>query len=163
MDLKEIRQLIKMLSGSDVVEIEVRHGEQTVRINRAIAAPAGSGRTVTGSVVTAAALPTSAPMDGSVHHSPTQLEPVVAVREFPHAVPILSPMVGTFYHATGPDAAPFVKLGDVIKKGQSVCIIEAMKLMNEIETEVDGRIVKILKEDATPVEFGEELFLVEPN
>jgi len=71
-------------------------------------------------------------------------------------------MVGTFYRAPAPDAPPYVEVGDTVKKGQVLCIIEAMKLMNEIESDVDGKIVEILAENAQPVEFGQELFLIEP-
>jgi acetyl-CoA carboxylase biotin carboxyl carrier protein len=78
-------------------------------------------------------------------------------------VSIDAPMVGTFYRATSPDAAPFVSEGDIVKEGQTLCIIEAMKLMNEIESKVSGRVVKILVENAQPVEFGQHLFLVEPR
>ena len=78
-------------------------------------------------------------------------------------VPIESPMVGTFYRAPAPGADPYVKEGDLIQKGTVVCIVEAMKLMNEIESEVGGRIVKIVVENGKPVEFGQALFLVEPS
>jgi acetyl-CoA carboxylase biotin carboxyl carrier protein len=78
-------------------------------------------------------------------------------------VTIEAPMVGTFYRATNPEAAPFVSEGDTIKEGQTLCIIEAMKLMNEIESKLAGRVVKILVENAQPVEFGQPLFVVEPR
>ena len=81
----------------------------------------------------------------------------------PGTVSIDAPMVGTFYRATSPDAPPFVSEGDLVKEGQTLCIIEAMKLMNEIESKVAGRVVKILVENAQPVEFGQHLFLVEPR
>ena len=81
----------------------------------------------------------------------------------PGGITIEAPMVGTFYRATNPEATPFVSEGDTVKEGQTLCIIEAMKLMNEIESKVAGRVVKILVEDAQPVEFGQPLFLVEPR
>jgi acetyl-CoA carboxylase biotin carboxyl carrier protein len=81
----------------------------------------------------------------------------------PGAITIEAPMVGTFYRATNPEATPFVSEGDTVKEGQTLCIIEAMKLMNEIESKVAGRVVKILVENAQPVEFGQPLFLVEPR
>ncbi|HEY5726826.1 MAG TPA: acetyl-CoA carboxylase biotin carboxyl carrier protein, partial [Methylomirabilota bacterium] len=80
-----------------------------------------------------------------------------------HLIRVDAPMVGTFYRAPGPDASPFVQEGDTVKEGQVLCIIEAMKLMNEIESKASGRIVKILVENAQPVEFGQGLFLVEPR
>ncbi|WP_052567578.1 acetyl-CoA carboxylase biotin carboxyl carrier protein [Candidatus Magnetobacterium casense] len=169
MDLKEIRQLIAMLKGTDVTEIELRRGDQVLRLNRSVPAdPAtlavalrGNGIAVSGNSPFADAAMLSAgqalapqnalrPADAASH-------PVASAQaEFPNAVPITSPMVGTFYHATSPEAPPFVKVGDVVKKDQILCIIEAMKLMNEIEAERPGRIVKILKDNASPVEFGEE-------
>ena len=87
--------------------------------------------------------------------------PPAAAKTDQHAA-IPSPMVGTFYRAPAPDADPYVEVGDVVEVGQTVCIIEAMKLMNEIESEVRGRVVKILVDNAQPVEFGQKLFLVEP-
>jgi acetyl-CoA carboxylase biotin carboxyl carrier protein len=86
-----------------------------------------------------------------------------AVDMVPGAITIEAPMVGTFYRATNPEATPFVSEGDTVKEGQTLCIIEAMKLMNEIESKVAGRVVKILVENAQPVEFGQPLFLVEPR
>jgi len=88
---------------------------------------------------------------------------VVAAAAAPHLVPVEAPMVGTFYRAPGPDAAPFVLEGDVVKEGQVLCIIEAMKLMNEIEAKAAGRVAKILVENAQPVEYGQPLFLLEPR
>lgn len=160
MDLREIRQLIKLLADTDIAEIEIREEAQTVRITRQM-----------GSHVGAAAVPYSinqpmlAPSDSHpVGHDDSTGQRVK--KEGGAAtiktLAINSPMVGTYYHATSPDALPFVSRGDVIKKGQVVCIIEAMKLMNEIESEYSGRVVSILKENASPVEYGETLFVVEP-
>ena len=81
---------------------------------------------------------------------------------YPDTEVLKSPMVGTFYRAPAPDADPFIEVGDVVEVGQTVCIIEAMKLMNEIEAEVKGRVVQVLVENAQPVEFGQKLILVEP-
>ena len=89
-------------------------------------------------------------------------EIVKETTKFPNGVTISSPFVGTFYRSTGPDSAAFVELGSKIKKGESLCIVEAMKLMNEIESEVDGEIVAILVDNAKPVEFGTPLFIVDP-
>jgi acetyl-CoA carboxylase biotin carboxyl carrier protein len=86
-----------------------------------------------------------------------------AVELAPGTMTIDAPMVGTFYRATSPEAAPFVSEGDTVKEGQTLCIIEAMKLMNEIESKIAGRVVKVLVENAQPVEFGQPLFLVEPR
>jgi len=89
-------------------------------------------------------------------------EPVKSIEDTDHLIPIKSPMVGTFYRAPAPDAKSYVELNQQIAAGQVVCIIEAMKLMNEIESEVAGRVAKILVENAKPVEFGQTLFLIEP-
>jgi acetyl-CoA carboxylase biotin carboxyl carrier protein len=122
-------------------ELEVTAGGRTVRISaHAGAAPAPA--------VTAA-----------VTATPT---PAVAAVGTEHLVAIVSPMVGTFYRAPAPDADPYVETGDVVEVGQTVCIIEAMKLMNEIESEVKGRVARILVENAQPVEYGQKLFLIEP-
>nr|CRH08087.1 Acetyl-CoA carboxylase, biotin carboxyl carrier protein subunit [Candidatus Magnetococcus massalia] len=161
MDLKEIRQLIKMLDGTDVTEIEVRQDESTVRISRS-----GHG----------AAQPMMHAMQPAMHVMPHTMAPAAPAAapaaEAPAAAPVAedrgkalavtSPMVGTYYKAASPDAPAFVQEGDMVEKGQVLCIIEAMKLMNEIESEYSGRLVKILVDNASPVEFGEELFLIEP-
>jgi acetyl-CoA carboxylase biotin carboxyl carrier protein len=175
MDLKEIRQLIAMLKGTDVTEIELRRGDQVLRLNRSLApdpaalsiALRSNGFAVSGTAPFAdpAMMQAGAgfPSQQVARGADMMPQPVAAAQpEFPNAVAITSPMVGTFYHATSPEAPPFIKVGDVVKKDQILCIIEAMKLMNEIEAERPGRIVKILKENASPVEFGEELFLLEP-
>src|SRR5262249_49196386 len=91
-----------------------------------------------------------------------QPAPMVAAESAPGAVTIEAPMVGTFYRAPSPEAPPFVSEGDTVKEGQTLCVIEAMKLMNEIDAKVGGRIVKILVDNAQPVEFGQPLFLLEP-
>ncbi|MBF0271260.1 MAG: acetyl-CoA carboxylase biotin carboxyl carrier protein [Magnetococcales bacterium] len=157
-DLREIRQFIRFLSDTDVAEVEIKEDGRTLRITRAqpappVAAPAPFVARPAQYAVPAVALPPPASFVPSSSAGETR-ETTVA---------ITAPMVGTFYKAASPESAPFVKLGDMVKKGQVVCIIEAMKLMNEIESEVSGRVVSIIKENATPVEYGEEMFLVEPS
>jgi len=140
--MSELRQLIRLVQRTGIGELEVSSGGKTVRIS----AFAGPG--------SAFAAPAPAPA-----------APARAVAEAPgteHLKTITSPMVGTFYRAPAPDADPYVETGALVEVGQMVCIIEAMKLMNEIESEVKGRIVQILVENAQPVEFGQKLFLVEP-
>ena len=156
MDLKEIRQLIKLVSETDIAEIEVREEAQTVRITRQL--------NVTGS-----ALAPSQPIISHLSTLPAPPEETTKLlnnqggeSSTTKTIAITSPMVGTYYHAASPDALPFVSRGDTVKKGQVVCIIEAMKLMNEIESEYSGRIVSISKENASPVEYGEPLFVIEP-
>jgi acetyl-CoA carboxylase biotin carboxyl carrier protein len=139
--LREIRELVDLALDKGLVELEVSWGETRIRIRRE-ATPAGSP---------GAALPAATPV--TVEATGVQAAQLVTIE---------APMVGTFYHAPSPEAPPYVKEGDLIKAGQILCIIEAMKLMNEIESKVAGRIVKILVENAQPVEYGQPLFLIEP-
>lgn len=163
MDLREIRQLIKMLAGTDVAEIEVRNETKTVRITRQLLNKGEVGH-FSPPILTYTQQPATHLLPPQMPSSGGAPSPVVAATEAVSttAMTIQSPMVGTFYQANSPDAAPLVARGDIIKKGQVVCIIEAMKLMNEIESEHAGRIVSILKENASPVEYGEPLFILEP-
>jgi len=149
MDLKELKALLRLMEGNDVEELEVEEGGRRVRIRR---------RPVPGRVPPAAMIP--APTSVATTGSP--LAPTVAAAEASGLIPVESPMVGTFYRAPAPGAEPYVKEGDLIQKGTVVCIIEAMKLMNEIEAEVKGRVARILAENGQPVEFGQTLFLLEP-
>jgi len=139
------KQVVDLAMAHDLAELEVESGGLRVRVVR---------RHAPAPVTSTAAAPAALP------HVET-LEP--AAEGAPGTVTIEAPMVGTFYRAASPEAPPFVSEGDTIKEGQALCIIEAMKLMNEIEAKVAGRIVKILVENAQPVEFGQPLFLVEPR
>jgi acetyl-CoA carboxylase biotin carboxyl carrier protein len=146
---REIRQLADLLREYGLTEVEVEREGVRVRLRRE-AVPA------TAPAVSAAA-PAASPMG--------MLAPVAAEAtgaDTAHLLTIPAPMVGTFYRAPSPDAPPFVREGDRVKKGQVVCIIEAMKLMNEIESKVAGRVVKVLVENTQPVEYGQPLFLLEP-
>jgi oxaloacetate decarboxylase alpha subunit len=146
MDLKELRALLKLMEGSDLEELELEEAGKRIRLRRR-GIPAAAGSLVPFMSAQTGAAPT---MHG------------VPVPDTSGLLPIASPMVGTFYRAPAPDAPPYVTDGDVIAKGAVVCIVEAMKLMNEIESEVAGRIAKILVENGQPVEFGQTLFLVAP-
>jgi acetyl-CoA carboxylase biotin carboxyl carrier protein len=147
MDLKELKALLRLMEGNDVEELEVEEGGRRVRIRR---------RPVPGRVPPAAMNPAPPAATAS------PLSPTAAAAETAGLIPVESPMVGTFYRAPAPGAEPYVKEGDLIQKGTVVCIIEAMKLMNEIEAEVKGRIARIPAENGQPVEFGQTLFLIEP-
>jgi acetyl-CoA carboxylase biotin carboxyl carrier protein len=160
MNEQDIRQLIKIVEESDIDSLEVRRWFQTIRIvkNRATQNghnPVSSGTTTLLNLPTIPATTTVA------------AEPVVAVTPAPpppsNLVEIKSPMVGTFYRAPSPDSPSFVEAGKIIKVGDVLCIVEAMKLMNEIEAEQSGKIVKILVENAQPIEFGQPLFLLDPT
>ena len=152
MDLRKLKKLIDLVEESGIAEIEVTEGEEKVRITRATAAPAP---------VYAApahvAAPAPAPAAAPAAAAPAPAAP--AARDLSNAQK--SPMVGTFYRAPGPNAAAFVEVGQQVKAGDTLCIIEAMKLMNEIEAEKSGTIKEILVENGTPVEFGEPLFIIE--
>jgi acetyl-CoA carboxylase biotin carboxyl carrier protein len=163
--VSKIRKLIKLVEESDIGELEVSGWGQRVRISKK---PRGSNQTVSGSPTTNITVePQPEPVESksSVSSStqPPTAEPAKAeIEDTNHLVPIKSPMVGTFYRAPAPDAKSYVELNQQISVGEVVCIIEAMKLMNEIEAEVAGRVAKILVENAKPVEFGQTLFLIEP-
>lgn len=149
MDLRKLKTLIDLVSESNISELEITEAEGKVRIVKA-GAPA----------VMAAPVVTQAPV--AVAAAPVAAAPVVAeAAPEPAGKVIKSPMVGTFYRAASPGAKPFMEVGDAVKVGQPACIIEAMKIMNEIESDCDGRILRILCENGQAVEFGQPLFVVE--
>lgn len=159
MDIKQVQELIRFVSKSGVneVSIEEKDFKITIKTNQA---PTYVNATIPTPV--AATAPQAQP--ASVV-PPVPAEPKVTVPEAEDSskyVMVKSPMIGTFYRTAGPDKPPFVNVGDEVKAGQVVCIIEAMKLFNEIESEVSGRIVKVLVENSSPVEYDQPLFLVEP-
>ncbi|WP_295863898.1 acetyl-CoA carboxylase biotin carboxyl carrier protein [uncultured Neisseria sp.] len=151
MDLRKLKKLIDLVEESGIAEIEVTEGEEKVRITRTTAAAAP----VYAAPAPAAAAPVAAPA------APAAAAPAAApaARDLSNAQK--SPMVGTFYRAPGPNAAAFVEVGQQVKVGDTLCIIEAMKLMNEIEAEKSGVVKEILVENGTPVEYGEPLFIIE--
>ncbi|MCE9636419.1 MAG: acetyl-CoA carboxylase biotin carboxyl carrier protein [Planctomycetes bacterium] len=155
LDLAELRRLAELMEQKDLFEVEIEEEGKRVHVVRG--APRGAA---TGPVVYAQApqfMATSAP-SGAAATAPAAGAPAVA----PRGTEIASPMVGTFYRSPGPDAASFVEVGDRINKNSVVCIVEAMKVMNEIKAEVDGEILEILVQNGEPVEFGQPLFLVRP-
>jgi acetyl-coA carboxylase, biotin carboxyl carrier protein len=153
MDLRKLKKLIDLVEESGIAEIEVTEGEEKVRITRATAAPAPV-YAAPAQVAVPAPAPAAAPAAAA---APAPAAP--AARDLSNAQK--SPMVGTFYRAPGPNAAAFVEVGQQVKAGDTLCIIEAMKLMNEIEAEKSGTVKEILVENGTPVEFGEPLFIIE--
>ncbi|MBF1292573.1 MAG: acetyl-CoA carboxylase biotin carboxyl carrier protein [Neisseria sp.] len=154
MDLRKLKKLIDLVEESGIAEIEVTEGEEKVRITRATAAPAP---VYAAPAHVAAPAPAPAPAAAPAAAAPAPAAP--AARDLSNAQK--SPMVGTFYRAPGPNAAAFVEVGQQVKAGDTLCIIEAMKLMNEIEAEKSGTVKEILVENGTPVEFGEPLFIIE--
>lgn len=172
MKFKGLRKIVRTLEGTNVSELEIREENLSVRVVRAVCPPLP---------VSASPMMTAMPMTPFVPSFMTQPQmaappssggearvlevprsEVAPPPPAPNLVAITSPMIGTFYRAISPEVEPFVEVNDMVEKGQALCIIEAMKLMNEIDSDVSGRIVRILKQNATPVEFGEELFLIEP-
>jgi acetyl-CoA carboxylase biotin carboxyl carrier protein len=156
MDIRKVKKLIEMLEESSLAEIEIREGEESIRISRASTV---GGQTVVSTVAA------PAPAPGTGMPAPTPAAPANGSAEAAPAVPsghaVTSPMVGTFYRSPNPGAKPFVDVGSEVKVGDPLCIIEAMKMMNQIESDKAGVVKAILKENGQPVEFGEPLFIVE--
>jgi acetyl-CoA carboxylase biotin carboxyl carrier protein len=153
MKAKEIQDLIDFISNSGLAEVKIETDEFKLSIKKYSEAP----------VVKVESSPVAAPAPAAV--VPSQPAPVaapVAKEDSSKLIEIKSPMIGTFYRTPNPDTDPFVSVGDTISAGQTVCIIEAMKLFNEIESEVSGKIVKVLVDNAQPVEYDQPLFLVDP-
>lgn len=156
MELKDIKELIKFLDKSEIMEFEYECENQRVYISKqkgetVFAAPAPAAQTYAAPAVAAPAVSAPAAENNSALAGMSST-----------AVEVPSPIVGTFYECPAPGAAPFVKEGDVVKKGTTLCIIEAMKIMNEIEAEFDCKIVKKVGVNSKPVEYGETIFIVEP-
>ncbi len=142
MDISQIRKLIRLIQSSDVTEIEVTEGDQTVRLSRRshfVSPPA--------------------PV---VVQTPAVAAPRAVPCENGEKYIVKSPMVGTFYRSPSPEANPFITKGSRVKKGDTLCIIEAMKLMNEIEAEYDGMVEEILVDNASPLEYGQPMFVIKP-
>ena len=152
MDLRKLKTLIDLVSESNISELEITEAEGKVRIVKASAAAAAPAMAPATALTPSLAQPGAAP-------SPAAAEPAAPAE--PAGEVIKSPMVGTFYRSANPGSKAFAELGDEIKVGQPVCIIEAMKIMNEIEADCSGKIVRILCENGQAVEFGQPLFIVE--
>jgi acetyl-CoA carboxylase biotin carboxyl carrier protein len=153
MEIRDIKKLLELLGTTDVTELQIETEGSKVRIKRE--------KFLTSLELPRAAL--GAPPQEPAAAAPSAPEsPAGRAEETQRVVTVTSPLVGTFYRAASPDAQPFVEVGDRVSKGQVICIVEAMKLMNEIEADVDGVIAKVLVENSQPVEYGEPLFLVEP-
>ncbi|MEW6413113.1 MAG: acetyl-CoA carboxylase biotin carboxyl carrier protein [Candidatus Zixiibacteriota bacterium] len=161
MNEKYIKKLIRLVEESDIESLEVSSWGRKVRITHRLGSSSnGSGESaaMVRPIVAASNIETPRPAP-SAPPAPAQAPPA---EDTGRLVAVKSPMVGTFYAAPSPEADPYVSLNEKISVGQVVCIVEAMKLMNEIESEVSGRVAKILVENAQPVEFGQELFLIDP-
>ena len=160
MDLRKLKTLIDLVSESNVSELEITEADGKVRIVKAGNSPVVMMQAATQAAPMAAVAPAAAAVAeaAAIHNASAAPAPAAAV-ETGHVVN--SPMVGTFYRASSPGAKAFAEVGDTVKAGQAVCIIEAMKIMNEIEADRDGVISKILVENGKPVEYGQPLFTIE--
>lgn len=161
MDNREIQNLIKFVSRSGVAEVKLKSGDFAISIKNL---PENIAAQPVAQTYNVAPAQTQAAVQApAAQNQPEQSAPKKdASADEGNLIKIKSPMIGTFYRKPSPDKPVFVNVGDVIKKGDTVCIIEAMKLFNEIESEVSGKIVKVLVDDSTPVEYDQPLFLVEP-
>ena len=152
MDIRKVKKLIELLEESGIAELEIKEGEESVKIRRHPSGPAVHLPEVTPQMVPPVATTVAAP--------PAAAAPAPPVSEVPEGHKVLCPMVGTYFAAPAPNAEPFVKIGDEVNAGDTVCIIEAMKMMNQIEADVSGRITAIQAENGEPVEFGQVLFII---
>jgi len=154
MDLRKLKKLIDLVEDSGIAELEVTEGEEKVKIVKGSAA----GKEVV--VLSPSAVPVAAPLAQTVAAAPAAAAPAAEAPPSLEGHIVKSPMVGTFYRAGSPGGKPFVEVGDTVKAGQTICVIEAMKLMNEIEADKDGVIKAIMVENAQPVEYGEPLMMI---
>jgi acetyl-CoA carboxylase biotin carboxyl carrier protein len=152
MDIRKVKKLIELIETSDVAEIEIKEGEESVRISRSSSsAPAPAAYQ---------AAPAPAPQPASAAPEPAAATEIAAPEPVSRGTAILSPMVGTFYRAPSPSSPPFVEIGQTVEEGDVVCIVEAMKMMNQIEAEHGGVVEAILVEDGEPVEFDQPLIRI---
>ncbi len=159
MDIKDIKSLIKMVTETDIAEFELESADQKLRIKRGVT-PEIVHYQAPQPVLAVPPAPLASPLAAVAAGAPVTAPPA-ATPTAEKGEAITSPIVGTCYRAPAPDAPPYVEVGQTVEKGQVLCIVEAMKLMNEIEAEYRCKIIKICKENAQPVEFGDTLFLVE--
>lgn len=157
MDLRKLKTLIDLVAESDISELEVTEGESKVRIVKS-AAPSAQNQVV---MMPSANLPAPAAPAHAPAAAPQAAAPVAPAEAAPAGHIVKSPMVGTFYRASAPGAPAFVDIGSVVKEGDTLCIIEAMKLLNEIDADASGTIRQILVENGQAVEFGQPLFIIE--
>ncbi len=164
MEYKQIQELIKAINKSNISELSIEEGDFKITIKQA--------QTITETQMVAMQapmhqmqmMPQAMPQNtlSAAQQTPAQAAPAPVAAASATGTTIKSPMIGTFYRSSSPDKPPFVNIGDEIKQGQVLCVIEAMKLFNEIESEMSGRLVKVLIDDASPCEYDQPLFIIEP-
>lgn len=173
---KEVQDLLKLVSKLELTEFKMKNGDFSISVRTKNYVPVGNAEPsgaapVPAPIVSMPAVSPSFPAPAAPAAAPAPAAPPASEAPQPEAttddeanyVPVKSPMVGTFYRSPSPDKAAYVKIGDTIAAGDTVCIIEAMKLFNEVDAEVSGKIVKVMVEDAQPVEYDQVLFLVDPK
>ena len=153
MDIRKVKKLIELLEESGIAEIEITEGEESVRISRY---PNANHVAPVQHALPAAPMQMAAPAAGA----PAAAAPAAEVPQEPSGHKVAAPMVGTFYRSASPEAEPFVKIGDTIQAGDTLCIIEAMKMMNQIEADVSGKVLSVEVESGEPIEFGQTLFVI---
>ena len=152
MDIRKIKKLIELLEESALTEIEISEGEESIRLSR---------RSSLDPTESTSPVPPPTRLTETPTPSPESSSTAATVKDLPGTTPVVSPMVGTFYAAPNPESSPYVKTGSEVAVGDTLCVIEAMKIFNHVEAECSGVIRKILKNTGDPVEFGETLFLIE--
>lgn len=171
MEFKQIQELIKQVNKSNISEVKIKEGEFELILRskeyiEAVKSPKGSNVAVQQPVAQPAPAPTTQPSPPQQEDAPQQEatgKKEAKADEESQYITVKSPMIGTFYRSPAPDKEAFVQVGDMVKKGDVLCIIEAMKLFNEIESELEGKVVKVLVEDSSPVEYDQPLFLLDPK
>jgi acetyl-CoA carboxylase biotin carboxyl carrier protein len=158
MDLKEIQNLIKFVANSGVAEVKLEMDDVKITIRTTL-----EGNVSEATYVQMPAQPALQPVAVPQQIAPAPVTPTAPATENSNYITVKSPMIGTFYRKPSPDKPMFVEVGSTVAKGDVLCVIEAMKLFNEIESEVSGKIVKILVDDMSPVEYDQPLFLVDPS
>ena len=171
MEFKQIQELIKLVNKSEIGEIRIKDGDFSITLRSNAFVSGRNGQSI--APVYSMPAPQPAPQMSSQQQQTSQPQSSPAPQQQEKSssasskedsgVTMKSPMIGTFYRSPSPDKEPFVKVGDVVQKGDVLCIIEAMKLFNEIESEYSGKIVKVLAEDSSPVEYDQPLFVIDPN
>jgi acetyl-CoA carboxylase biotin carboxyl carrier protein len=162
MDFKQIQELIKIVSKSDLSVLKIEQDNFKITLKKGGAPVTVSQQPAQRAAMVEAEQPALTEESAAAESAATKSAKKEKTAGDDKYISIKSPMVGTFYRSSSPDKEPFVKVGDIIRKGDHICIIEAMKLFNEIESEHEGKVVKVLVEDAKPVEYEQPLFLIEP-
>jgi acetyl-CoA carboxylase biotin carboxyl carrier protein len=159
MDIRKVKRLIDLIENSGIAEIEIREGEESVRISRISSAPAAAMQSNPHTPVTVST-PTKSSVPSGGQGEPKPVKPDSS-EEAPSGHMVRSPMVGTFYRSSTPEGRPFIEVGQRVSAGDTLCIIEAMKMFNQIEADISGKVASILMQNGQPVEYDQPLFIIE--